>query len=127
MTFYDIFQELCREHGTTPNAVCKELGFSNSVATYWKKAKNPPKREFLDKIAKRFNVSSDYLLGREPKHAPAEGESEIPDDLEMIALKATRTVWREIISQMSRENKVKLLEYARLLLLSQDQADPKDQ
>lgn len=125
MTFYDIFQELCRKHGTTPNAVCKELGFSNSVATYWKKAKNPPKREFLDKIAKRFNVSSDYLLGIETKNAPAaSGES---DQLKsLFDSPKTRSEWQGILAGLTRENKIKLFEYAKLLLLSQDQADQED-
>ena len=62
--FYDIFQALCNRRGTTPNAVCKELGFSNSMATYWKKSGKPPKRESVEKLARYFGVSSDYLLGR---------------------------------------------------------------
>lgn len=62
--FFDIFQSLCNRRGTTPNAVCKELGFSNSMATYWKKSGKTPKRESVEKVAHYFGVSTDYLLGR---------------------------------------------------------------
>lgn len=62
--FYDIFAQICRDNGTTPNAVCLELGLSNSTATYWKKSGKTPKRETLEKIAARFGVPVNYLLGR---------------------------------------------------------------
>jgi repressor LexA len=62
--FFDIYKNLCEKNGETPNAVTLKLGFSNSTASYWKNAKNPPKREALEKIAKYFGVSVDYLLGQ---------------------------------------------------------------
>ncbi len=68
--FYDKFAALCYERHTTPNAVCAELGLSNSIATYWKKSKGTPKRETLEKIAEYLDVSVDALLSKETKNAP---------------------------------------------------------
>lgn len=68
--FYDTFKQLCNERGTTPSAVCAKLGFSNSLATYWRKSGGTPKREALEKIAEYLGVSVDFLLGREKEKAP---------------------------------------------------------
>lgn len=62
--FYDIFESLCKQHGTSPFAVCKEIGLAGGTAAYWKKSGRPPKRETLEAIAEHFGVSVDYLLGR---------------------------------------------------------------
>ena len=67
--FYDIFEELCKKHGTSPFALCKKIGLSGGSAAYWKKCGKPPKRETLEMIAQEFGVSVDYLLGREPIEA----------------------------------------------------------
>lgn len=73
--FYDIFERLCKENGTSPFALCKDIGLSGGTAAYWKKSGRPPKRETLEKIAARFGVSVDYLLGRESSEPT---KSEIP-------------------------------------------------
>ena len=62
--FYDIFEGLCKKNGTSPFACCKEIGLSGGTAAYWKKAGKPPNRETLEKLAAKFGVSVDYLLGR---------------------------------------------------------------
>lgn len=63
--FYEIFEKLCHDNLTSPFAFCKEIGLSGGTAAYWKKSGRPPKRETLEKIAQKFDVSVDYLLGRE--------------------------------------------------------------
>ena len=116
--FYDIFAQLCYDNMTTPNAVCLDLGLSNSTATYWKKSGKNPKRETLEKIAERFGVSVDYLIGRETKNAPA-GSGESAEAI--LSESKTLSEWETIMHGLSRENKIKLFEYAQLLLLSQVQ------
>lgn len=77
--FWDRFYSLCIENGTKPNPVCKELGFSTAAATQWKRG-SFPSAEGLVKIAERFNVSVDYLLGltdQKEKTVPA-GQSLTP-------------------------------------------------
>lgn len=61
MTFYGRLIELCDREGTTPSRVAKDIGLSNSSATYWKRG-SLPKGETLQKLADYFAVSTDYLL-----------------------------------------------------------------
>lgn len=67
MPFWEIFYNLCESHGTKPNTVAKQLGFSSAVCTQWKKGLQKPSAEKLRKIAEYFEVSVDYLIGAEPK------------------------------------------------------------
>jgi len=68
--FYDIFCDLCVQKGVTPNRAATEIGLSNSITTKWKKTGATPGGETLQRIAKYFGVSVDYLLGKEK--TPAE-------------------------------------------------------
>jgi repressor LexA len=62
--FWEIFYNLCKKSGTSPNAVAKELEFSSGSVTFWKKGKTPQYNS-LKKIADYFGVSVEYLLGNE--------------------------------------------------------------
>lgn len=78
--FWDIFETLCLQHGSTPTAISKKIGFSNATAAKWKKG-SMPNGATLQKIADYFNVSVDYLLGKEktpsvPEGTEGEGENE---------------------------------------------------
>ena len=61
--FLERVEQLCKEIGSKPNPVVKELGLSNSITTKWKNGAIP-NGEILLKIADYFNVSIDYLMGR---------------------------------------------------------------
>lgn len=71
--FWKRFYELCLEHKKTPNGVCRELGFSNATASYWKQGKFP-RQSALKIIADYFDVSVEYLLGAEEKKPVQEDE-----------------------------------------------------
>ena len=60
--FYDNFIELCKKHRIKPSVVAKEIGLTNSSATYWKRG-SVPKLATMQKIADYFNVSLGELLG----------------------------------------------------------------
>ena len=45
------------------NLLAKELGLSNASISYWETGKQEPTAEAIFKLAKYFNVSSDYILG----------------------------------------------------------------
>lgn len=84
--------------------------------------------DVIEKIAVATGVSARYLMGWDEKTAPADGESDSSVDIAALLETARpRSEWREIIGQLSRENKIKLLEYARLLLLSQAREHPEGQ
>lgn len=61
--FWTNFYNLCVSVGTSPNAVCKELGFSSAASTHWKNG-TTPNGDAIVAIADRFGCSTDYLLGR---------------------------------------------------------------
>ena len=62
--FWERFEQLCKEIGSKPNPVVKELGLSNSITTKWKNGAIP-NGEILLKIADYFNVSIDYLMAEQ--------------------------------------------------------------
>ena len=64
--FWNIYERLCVEHKTTPNAVTKILGLSSATATKWKNG-SVPNGKTLNAIANYFGVTTDYLLGKTDK------------------------------------------------------------
>lgn len=77
--FYDIYCELCQKHGLTPSGAAAKIGFNRASVTMWKNTGKAPKQELLVRIAEFFDVSTDYLLGKEK--APTEsGERSVSDD-----------------------------------------------
>lgn len=123
--------------GLSQEELGKMVGVSKATISRWESGDiSNMRRDRIQKLADALNISPIALLDEQTdgfsdhtKNAPAaEGESvENSDGLEMIAVKATREEWRRVLARMSLENKIKLFEYAKLLLLSQDQADPEDQ
>lgn len=68
---YERIMHLCKENNTTITALCVELTGSKGNLATWKKGNI--KAEILHTIAKRFNVSVDYLLGKSPiRHGEVE-------------------------------------------------------
>ena len=67
--FKTIFTKLCNERGESPTAVCLKLGLSNSAYTAWRED-TTPRLSTLLRIAEYFDVSVDYLLGRETSRTP---------------------------------------------------------
>lgn len=106
--FWNIFYDLCKSKGTSPTAVCLEIGLSNAAATGWKNG-TLPKADVLVKIANHLGCSVDYLLGIQTPPEP-------------ITLRASEKEWLFILNQMSDENLLKLRDYTRYLLWLQSQA-----
>ena len=63
---YEIFAQLCKQHGVTPYKVSKETGVSQPTLSEWKKGTYTPKQDKLQKIADYFGVTLDYLMGNTP-------------------------------------------------------------
>ncbi len=62
--FWNNFVNLCNNKGKSPTAVISELGISRGSVTHWRTGKVPHHNTLL-KIADHFNVTVDYLLGKE--------------------------------------------------------------
>jgi repressor LexA len=67
--FKKIFTKLCSERGVAPTAVCSEIGLSNAAYSCWTD-ESVPRKTTLYKLANYFNVSVDYLLGKEDSPLP---------------------------------------------------------
>lgn len=68
--------DLMNERDISQADLVKEKLISNGMVTQWKKGLTSPSKKTLKKLADYFNVSVDYLLGRdEQKKASAETET----------------------------------------------------
>lgn len=66
-TFWERFAGLCEKAGKKPGVVTKELGLSNSRATYWKQDRGLPRPETAARLAEYFGVTTAWLLtGKDP-------------------------------------------------------------
>lgn len=61
---YEIFEKLLKMNNVTAYKVAKDTGISYSSLSEWKMGRSVPKQDKLQKIADYFNVSIDYLIGR---------------------------------------------------------------
>lgn len=75
MTLLERIKELCIEKGTNPSKLEIELGFGR--ATLYKWEKSSPTSDRIEKVADYFNVSVDYLLGKEPFKSESEAHFSI--------------------------------------------------
>ena len=53
------------ENGIGQNKLAEDLQLSNASISYWETGKQIPSAEVVYKLAKFFNVPSDFLLGIE--------------------------------------------------------------
>lgn len=60
---YEQLTKLIKESGKSINQIERELGYPRNTLTTYKRSNPSTKR--LDELAEYFNVSVDYLLGRE--------------------------------------------------------------
>ena len=82
--FYDIVNNLCKERRTSITRMAEDIGLSNAAPTSWKNG-SVPKLSTLEKISAYFNVSTEYLLGKENKKtASPEGSGAAYSDMELF-------------------------------------------
>ncbi len=62
--FSEKLRRLRRENGLTQNELGKQLNVSNGTIAMWETGKRQPDLETITQIASFFNVSLDYLLGK---------------------------------------------------------------
>lgn len=79
--FWKALQALCKERGTTPTAVAKELGFSTGSPTGWKRGA-VPSMTTIGKIAMHFGVGMERFYGlSETEKAPTEPAGASEEDI----------------------------------------------
>lgn len=94
--------------------VAVTLGVAAPSVSNWESGKTQPTPENLRRLASLFGVTVDYLLGDEPM--PAEEIKKQPtaqgDELDERV--------RNLISRLNEQNTEKMIDYAELLLSSQE-------
>ena len=93
--FWERFYQLCKEKGTMPNPLAKDIGISSGSITRWKQG-SMPNSETLALLAERLGTTTDYLLGKtDKKNKPSIDENrELSEDVIKLA---------ELINQLSPE------------------------
>ena len=61
--FSERLLELRKERGLSQATVARDLSVSLGIVCYWERNKSDPTASNVAKLARYFNVSSDYLLG----------------------------------------------------------------
>lgn len=73
MTFYDVFELLCKNEGITPTQAGRDNGIAQGVVSMWKKRGSTPNAATVSKIADYFGISIDYLVDSEAMQSFVEG------------------------------------------------------
>lgn len=106
--FWERFYSLCLEHNTKPNPVAKAVGISSGTVNKWKNGAIP-NAEFLLKIAKHFDCSTDYLLGlseikKPPTSEEVDGNNITQDELnhllDSMTLEQLQQLWNRCGTQL---------------------------
>ena len=98
MSFFTIYENLCKEQKSTPSGVANKLNIANSSVNRWRKGAIP-RGAALNSIADYFGVSVDYLLGNtEIRNTPYK---QTPKEIAQVALfggdtDVTDEMWEEI-------------------------------
>lgn len=80
---YEIYQKLLDMNGVKSADVARATGISNMTFSDWKNGKSTPKMDKIEKIAKYFGVTTDYMMGKKSEIPSA---SMADDHLELIKL-----------------------------------------
>lgn len=67
MAFIDLLNSLLEEKKISRNKFCTDLDIGKNSVANWENRGNTPDGEVLTKIAAYFDVTTDYLLGREER------------------------------------------------------------
>ena len=61
--FSERLLELRKERGLSQATIARDLSVSLGIVCYWERNKSDPTASNIAKLARYFNVTSDYLLG----------------------------------------------------------------
>ena len=107
--FLDRTLYLIKKKGITKNKLLTDLGLSKNSFIKWGKRGSIPSSETLLKIAKYFDVSTDYLLGNTDDPTQKPGEENIKfDDFTFAFYEETK--------DLSDSDKQDLLDMARIFI-----------
>ena len=65
MNIGEVIKELRTERDLSQQKLADAIGVSQKAIDYWERGINEPKASYIARLADFFEVSADYLLGRE--------------------------------------------------------------
>lgn len=105
------FNNLLYEKNLTYTALSKELNIPQTTMSNWLNRGSKPNIEDLIKICDYFNVSLDYIMGRES------------EDGVIIISNSPKSKIEEMYEQLTRQNQLMALGYITALLQKQNRAE----
>lgn len=117
---YEIFEQLLRKHNLSAYKVSKLTGVTQSTLSDWKRGRSTPKTDTLQKLADYFDVSVDYLMGREsdePNAIDKENNPIVLDDdaLELLEELKERPEMRTLFSVSRKATKEDILKAVKII------------
>lgn len=100
-------QELRKKRGISQQQLANRLRVSRSTVAMWESNKNSPDPNALISLADFFDISVDYLLGRD-----FEAKKEAPQAAELSGMEETVLI---LFRGLDREDKAALLSYLHFL------------
>lgn len=104
---------LRKEQGLTQKDIADFLGVTPKAVSFYELEQREPSNEMLQKLAKKFNVSVDYLLGAdEILNIATPKTKKIPKDLKKILEDEAITLNGRLVSEEDKEKMMRILEAA---------------
>ena len=103
MDTVDKILELIKQKGITKQQFLTDIGLNKSAIGDWRRGSTQSYKKHIDKIADYFNVSVDYLLGRD--------NMEFTETVQQKQLNQLV----ECFNELSSDDKAKVVEYAQML------------
>lgn len=76
MSFGTILKKLRQDYNLTQDELAKKIDTSRSNIANYENDKNMPSVDILEKLAKLFNCTTDYLLGKSDIRNPEENQND---------------------------------------------------
>ena len=99
--FFERFSALCKDNHVSPNSVAREIGASSGSVTAWKQG-TEPRNATLTKIADYFDVSTDYLLGKDKAPVLDDKRSVSDDEIKFALFGGDGEITDEMYNEVKR-------------------------
>lgn len=103
LTLFERISYLAKKRDKSIKEVAEELGLSRNAIYQWKTSS--PKADTLQKVAEYFDVSVDYLLGREEKTSLSEKYGVFAFDGEPVSDEEVEFLKAVLAAKRAAENK----------------------
>ncbi len=117
-TLYETIMSLCEAKGIKGGRMCTDIGISKSMLSDLKMGrKKTLSAETLAKIADYFNVSVEYLMGKEQKEKPlVNDDEELTEYLEQLRTRPELKMMFQLTKDATKEDVEKAVKVIEAML-----------